>query len=128
MKNQTRHVIPALAAILLLSAGPGMAQAEPQQDQGTQQAVAQKFDHQTLEKYAAVSAEVGKIQDELAQKLKAQQDQAKAREMRQEANRKMAGIIEKQGLDVPTYNKITRQIAVDQELRKEIEQIGKEGA
>jgi hypothetical protein len=127
MKKTTNHLILALATTLILSAGPGMAQDQPQQQRDQPQAVGQVFDRQTLEKYAAASVEIGLIRNEATQKLETIQDQKQAMELQQEATRKTIGIIEDKGLDIPTYNKIAHQSNFDPELRKEIEQIGGKG-
>lgn len=128
MNKTTRHMVPALAAILILSAGPATARTVQHQHQDVQQTMSRHFDHQTLKRYAAASVEVGKIENVLAIKLQTSKNRVRAEKMRREAIRETNSAIKKQGLDVPTYNKITRQIAVDQELRKEVAQIRKEGA
>jgi hypothetical protein len=125
MKKTTKHLILVLAATLTLSAGQAIAQAQLQQPQDAQQGVSQEFDRPILEKYAALSVEIGKIRNEVAQKLETTKDQKQAMEIQQEATRKTISMIEDQGLDIATYNKIAHQINVDPELRKEIEQIGK---
>jgi GTP1/Obg family GTP-binding protein len=126
MRKTTDRLIIVLVATLTLSAAQAIAQPQPQQHQDAQ-AVSQKFDRQTLGRYAAVSGEVGKIQSEFAQKLQTAPDQEQAMEVQREATRKMASIIEAQGLDVPTFNKISYQIQVDPALRQEVEQIGTRG-
>ena len=122
-KTANRHL--ALAAILILSAAvPAVAQSQPsQQVEPAQLAVNQEFNRQTLGKYVAVSAELGKIEQETAQNLQGVKDQEKAMEIEQEAARKKVSAIKNQGLDLQTYNKIDAKVKVDPELKKEIEQI-----
>jgi hypothetical protein len=85
--------------------------------------VNQEFNRQTLGKYVAVSAELGKIEQETAQNLQGVKDQEKAMKIEQEAARKKVSAIKNQGLDLQTYNKIDAKVKVDPELKKEIEQI-----
>ena len=122
-KTANRHL--ALAAILILSAAvPAVAQSQPsQQVEPVQLAVNQEFNRQTLGKYVAVSAELGKIEQETAQNLQGVKDQEKAMKIEQEAARKKVSAIKNQGLDLQTYNKIDAKVKVDPELKKEIEQI-----
>jgi hypothetical protein len=122
-KTANRHL--ALAAILILSAAvPAVAQSQPsQQVEPAQLAVNQEFNRQTLGKYVAVSAELGKIEQETAQNLQGVKDQEKAMKIEQEAARKKVSAIKNQGLDLQTYNKIDAKVKVDPELKKEIEQI-----
>jgi hypothetical protein len=127
MKRTTGRLILALAVTLTLSAGQGMAQTQPQEQRDAPQAVSQEFDRQILEKYAAASLEVELIRNEAAQKLETIQDKNQAMEVQQEATRKTISIIEAQGLDVPTYNKIAQQINFDPELKRAIEQISNRG-
>jgi methionine-rich copper-binding protein CopC len=127
MKRTTGRLILALAVTLTLSAGQGMAQTQPQEQRDAPQAVSQEFDRQILEKYAAASLEVELIRNEAAQKLETIQDKNQAMEVQQEATRKTISIIEAQGLEVPTYNKIAQQINFDPELKRAIEQISNRG-
>jgi hypothetical protein len=122
-KAANRHLV--LAAILILSAAaPAVAQSQPsQQVEPVQLAVNQEFNRQTLGKYVAVSAELGKIEQETAQNLRGVKDQEKAMKIEQEAARKKVSAIKNQGLDLQTYNKIDAKVKVDPELKKEIEQI-----
>jgi hypothetical protein len=122
-KTANRHL--ALAAILILSAAvPAVAQSQPsQQVEPAQLAVNQEFNRQTLGKYVAVSAELGKIEQETAQNLQGVKDQEKAMKIEQEAARKKVSAIKNQGLDLQTYNKIDAKVKVDPELKKEIVQI-----
>jgi membrane-bound lytic murein transglycosylase B len=122
-KTANRHL--ALAAILILSAAvPAVAQSQPsQQVEPAQLAVNQEFNRQTLGKYVAVSAELGKIEQETAQKLQGVKDQEKTMKIEQEAARKKVSAIKNQGLDLQTYNKIDAKVKVDPELKKEIGQI-----
>jgi len=122
-KTANRHL--ALAAILILSAAvPAVAQSQPsQQVEPAQLAVNQEFNRQTLGKYVAVSAELGKIEQETAQNLQGVKDQEKAMKIEQEAARKKVSAIKNQGLDLQTYNKIDAKVKVDPELKKEIAQI-----
>jgi GTP1/Obg family GTP-binding protein len=124
MKKTTHRFIAVFAAALTMSAAQAIALSPPQQD--ARPSVQQEFDRQTLEKYAAASSEVGKIQSELAQELQSAPDQDKAKVVQKEATRKMTLIIKNQGLDVPTFNAIARQVRFDPALGKEIEQIGKQ--
>jgi len=122
-KTANRHL--ALVAILILSAAaPAVAQSQPsQQVEPVQLAVNQEFNRQTLGKYVAVSAELGKIEQETAQNLQGVKDQEKAMKIEQEAARKKVSAIKNQGLDLQTYNKIDAKVKVDPELKKEIAQI-----
>jgi GTP1/Obg family GTP-binding protein len=124
MNKTSSRLIIALAAALIVSAAPAIALSQPsQQNQEARQAVKQEFDHQTLEKYVAISVELGEIQQEVVQKLRGVKDQEKAMKIEQEAARKKISAVEDQGLDLQTFNSISNQLHVDPELRKEIEKI-----
>ena len=129
MKKPANRRLITLAAILILGAAAlAIAQTQPaQQVEPVQLAMNQEFDRQTLENYAAVSAELGEIELETAQRLQDVKDQKKAMEIAQEAARKKVSVIEEQGLDLQTYNQIDARVKVDPELEKEIEQIRETG-
>jgi flagellar motility protein MotE (MotC chaperone) len=129
MKKPANRRLITLAAILILGAAAlAIAQTQPaQQVEPVQLAMNQEFDRQTLENYAAVSAELGEIELETAQRLQDVKDQKKAMEIAQEAARKKVSVIEEQGLDLQTYNQIDARVKVDLELEKEIEQIRETG-
>jgi hypothetical protein len=125
MKKAANRRLITLAAILILSAAaPGIAQSQSSQRvEPAQLAVNQEFDRPTLEKYAAASAELGKIDQETAQKLQGVKNQEKAMIIEQEGARKKISAIKGQGLELQAYNKIDARVKVDPELKKEIEQI-----
>jgi flagellar motility protein MotE (MotC chaperone) len=129
MKKPANRRLITLAAILILGAAAlAIAQTQPaQQVEPVQLAMNQEFDRQTLENYAAVSAELGEIELETAQRLQDVKDQKKAMEIAQEAARKKVSVIEEQGLDLQIYNQIDARVKVDPELEKEIEQIRETG-
>jgi hypothetical protein len=124
MKKPANRIGIVLAAILILSAAPAIAQPQPsQQPQQTQQGAKQEFQRQDLEKYVMVTVEMAKIEQELAQKKQGIKNQESAMKIEQEAARKKISAVEDQGLDLQTYNNIAHQLSVNPDLRKEIEQI-----
>ena len=125
MKKAANRRLITLAAILILSAAvPAVAQSQPSQRvEPAQLAVNQEFDRPTLGKYAAASAELGKIDQETAQKLQGVKNQEKAMNIEQEGARKKISAIKGQGLDLQTYNKIDAKVKVNPELKKEIMQM-----
>jgi hypothetical protein len=124
MKKKANRPLTLAAILILSAAAPAVAQSQPSQRvEPAQLAVNQEFDRQTLEKYAAASAELGKIEQETAQKLQGVKAQEKAMKIEQEAARKKISAIKDQGLDLQTYNLIDAKVKVDPELKKEMTQI-----
>lgn len=124
MKKKANRLFTLAAISILSAAAPAVAESQPSQRvEPAQIAVNQEFDRQTLGKYAAVSAELGKIEQETFQKLQGVKDREKAMKIEQEAARKKINAIKDQGLELQTYNKIDARVKVDPELKKEIEQI-----
>ncbi len=117
-----------IAATLALTAAPAMAQPGYGSGNGGQQGAMQgqqptmqDFDEATLEKFASAASELGRIQNDFAQKLKDVQEQQKAMEMQKEVNKKMVKAVQEKGLEVQTYNAIANQLSVDEELRSKVE-------
>ncbi|MDZ7642011.1 MAG: DUF4168 domain-containing protein [Desulfurivibrio sp.] len=105
------------ALILLLGlAIPGLALAMPEQGQPQQQ----DFDQATLQNFADASVELQSIQEEYAGRLEGVQDQDKAIEIQQQANKEMVGAVKDVGLDVQTYNAIANQMNTDPELNEQV--------
>lgn len=124
MKKKANRLFTLAVISILSAAAPAVAESQPSQRvEPAQLAVNQEFDRQTLGKYAAVSAELGKIEQETFQKLQGVKDREKAMKIEQEAARKKISAIKNQGLELQTYNKIDARVKVDPELKREIEQI-----
>lgn len=130
MKKTAHRRRITLATIFILSAAaPVFAQSQPsRQVEPVQRAVNQEIERETLEKYAAASADLGKIEQDTAQKLQGVTNQEKAMKIEQEAARQKIGAIKERGLDLQTYNRLDARVKGDPELTKEIEQINGTGA
>lgn len=111
-----------VAFFMALAAVPGMAQPQYAQGQPSQ-GMEQEFDAQTLNSFANAAVELGQIQNDFATQLQGVQDESKAMQLQEEANRKMVQAVEAQGLDVQTYNQIANQTAVNPELKNKVDQL-----
>ncbi len=76
----------------------------------------------TKEKFIAAYSEIRDVQQKYSQKLQNIDDKSKARELQQQAQTEMVGIIEDKGLSIKQYNQIVNQMRNNPELRKEVEQ------
>ncbi len=127
-KTRKTLFFTVLAAALAMIAVPAMAQtgggnagqgATQQSMEGQQR----HFDESTLKKFAMANVELGKIQNDFAQKLQGTQDQEKAMALQKEMGEKMVTTVQNKGLDVETYNAIANQMSVDEQLRSRLEKM-----
>lgn len=136
-KNRKALFGTIFAALLALTASPAMAQSGnygsgnagqgaaqgAQGAQGAQQPAKQDFDDQTLEKFAAASAELSTIQDKYSEKLQGVQDREKAMNIQREMNEEMVQVVQDKGIDVQEYNAIANQMSADPELKSKVDKM-----
>lgn len=88
--------------------------------QQNRQPAATDFDELTIEKYAATQVKLEEIYYDFAEKLQGAQDQEKAAALQREKSDTMAKAVRNEGLNIDTYNAITNQILLDEQLRRKV--------
>lgn len=104
----------AAAGGLTAHAAQSQGAAPPAPAQG-QQAMQPVTDEQ-LVKFIDAAADVQNVQANYAERVQKADDQAKAQELRQEAQNKMIGAVEESGLTVQQFNRIGQRLQTDQAL------------
>jgi len=89
------------------------------------QPVFDEVDDATLMKYAAAVVELRKIHTQYQQELADVQDQEKALQLQKTMQDEMIQMIQSKGLDLDTYNQITEQMRVDEDLLDRFNQMTK---
>lgn len=122
-KNPVPLFVSALFALLVLAlAVPAVAQQDYDPNATMQnQTEEPKLDDETLENFVAAAKEIGKIRNEFMVRLQGVQDEGKSREIQEEMNQKMLSAVDRSGIDVATYNYISNQMSLDEQLRSKIE-------
>lgn len=124
----------ALAAAIALTAVATPARAQSSQNapppQQQQQAQAQsqnqsqglltssQVDDQTLEHFTRAYLQIMQIQQKMKSDLASEQDQAKAQQIKQNANQQEMKVLQDHQLTVPKFNQILKSIPKDQQLGK----------
>ena len=130
-ENILGKILVFAVALCFLTAAPLAAQdygqegeqkKKQQQEYQTQesQKEAKDFSEEKLEKFAQARAKVDEMSSEYSDKLKGVEDPKKAREIQNKYSQKMADAIEDIGLEVQTYNEISRAAQNNPELREKI--------
>jgi len=83
-------------------------------------AQAQQFSETKLENFAESLGEIMEIREEFTGKLQKTEDADKARELQQQANEKMLGVIEENDISIDEYNAINEAVQTDPELRNRV--------
>ncbi|EXF42765.1 hypothetical protein BAY1663_04819 [Pseudomonas sp. BAY1663] len=104
-----------LGAPLALAQAPAEPAPAAQPAAGTQQ-----FSDDKLEGFASSLGEIMEIREEFTGKLQQTEDATQARELQQEANEQMLGVIEKNDISIDEYNAINQAVQTDPELRNRV--------
>jgi|TARA_Y100001968_G_scaffold330231_2_gene381497 Sec-independent protein translocase protein TatA len=83
-------------------------------------AQAQQFGEKKLESFAESLGEIMEIREEFTGKLQQTEDANKARDLQQQANEKMLGVIEENDISIDEYNAINQAVQTDPELRNRV--------
>jgi len=83
-------------------------------------AQAQQFGEEKLESFAESLGEIMEIREEFTGKLQQTEDADKARDLQQQANEKMLGVIEENDISIDEYNAINQAVQTDPELRNRV--------
>ena len=83
-------------------------------------AQAQQFSEKKLESFAESLGEIMQIREEFTGKLQQTEDANKARDLQQQANEKMLGVIEENNISIEEYNAINEAVQTDPELRNRV--------
>ncbi|NBC21929.1 MAG: DUF4168 domain-containing protein [Gammaproteobacteria bacterium] len=99
---------------LTVQAAQSQGAAPPPPAQG-QQTLKPVTDEQLVQ-FIDAAADVQNVQANYAERVQKADDQAKAQELRQEAQDKMIGAVEESGLTVQQFNRIGQRLQTDQAL------------
>lgn len=121
-KYSKQIAVPASLALVFAMPLSVQAQAAGEQPPAAEAGGGANIDGQTKEKFVAAYVEIRDVQQEYTEKLQNVDDEGKARELQQQAQAEMVGIVEDNGMSVEEYNQLVGAISNDPELRKEIEQ------
>lgn len=125
MNHLTRITGITLLGLILLAAGPVMAQ--PQSNQTNQassaESSAQNFSHQQLRSFADASAKIRDIQQSAIQKMQQAKDKKARMEISKQARKDMIQAVKDAGLTVKEYNEIARAARSNPQLSKKIRQL-----
>ncbi|HLW04163.1 MAG TPA: DUF4168 domain-containing protein [Azoarcus sp.] len=103
--------------------GAPAAQSAPGQAPTTQPAPARaSFSDEEIENFVEVQPEIEEIRADYSERLVGVTDQEEAAELQSEALEKMVRTVEKNGLDVDTYNSIAVTLQSDTQLRERVEE------
>lgn len=83
-------------------------------------AQAKQFGEKKLESFAESLGEIMEIREEFTGKLQQTEDAEKARDLQQQANEKMLGVIEENDISIDEYNAINQAVQTDPELRNRV--------
>jgi len=121
-QHNTRLAFAGLVSLFLgLGAPLALAQAPADPAPAAQPAVgAQQFSDDKLESFAESLGEIMEIREEFTGKLQQTEDADKARELQQQANEQMLGVIEENDISVDEYNAINQAVQTDPELRNRV--------
>ena len=122
-ESAKNFLLTIFVAVLTLISAPVMAQTGYGDGAAASQAGQQQtFDEQTLQKFALVSVELGKIQNKFSEKLRDVQDPEKATTIQREMGAEMLEAAKNEGITVETYNAVANQMGADPQMRNQMEQ------
>lgn len=114
--------LPAVLMILGLMAAPvALTVGGP-----AAHAQSQEFSEQQLEAFVASLDEISAISRRMQQEINEAEDPEQVEKIRSDANQQMVQAIRQAGLDVETYNEISRTMRTDEQLAEQIQEIQKE--
>ncbi len=119
-----KRVLSILSAALLaagLSAGTAIAQQDAAQTQPPADAApAESYSDGQLEKFISASQKVAVISQEYTPKIESTSDQEEREQIFREADEKMVGAVEDEGLSVGEFNGINQALQQDPELEQRV--------
>lgn len=119
--NARLALVGIFSLFLGLGAPLALAQAPAKPAPAAQPAAgAQQFSDDKLEGFVSSLGEIMEIREEFTGKLQRTEDATKARELQQEANEQMLGVIEKNDISIDEYNAINQAVQTDPELRNRV--------
>lgn len=106
----------ALSAALLLTAPVGMAQNN------------KDFSDEELAKYASARADIMEVSESYRSDMQNVDNEQDAQKLRKEMQDEMMGVVKDAGLSVKEYNKMTKAVRQDEELRKKVQKMQSSGS
>ena len=128
MRKSISHIGRATILSLLLASPLALAQQGQNPPPQTHQspggaAPVTSFSDQQLNRFADSYIDILEIQQVFTAKLERAEEPQQAQELQQEANQKMIGAIEDNGLNVQEYTEIARAMDTDHDLREQVIQL-----
>ncbi|MBU2874938.1 DUF4168 domain-containing protein [Marinobacter salexigens] len=125
-------LVSITASIALLAAAPTMAEQNQQSPAATGDssgysnpaaAGSQKtnYNDAELKKFIAAQEGITEVREEYIEKIEAADSQEKAQKLQTKANDEMVSVIEKSGMDIPTYNAIATAYSSEPKVRNRID-------
>jgi len=111
--------VPAAFAALALFAAPAAMTVAPQ----PAAAQSQQFTDQQLQSFAVAADEIAQIASRMQERINQAENPEQAQQIRNEANQEMVHAVRRAGLDVETYNEISRATREDEELAERVQDI-----
>jgi len=118
MKNTALCLSFVAGLLFSLLAGANTIQQTTQTNQP-----AASVSNSDLKKFANANKELRQIQQNFQQKLKANQGQQAAQEMQKEALKKMAKVIENNGLSTEQYKQIAQSLQHSKKLQEKFQKL-----
>ncbi len=106
--------------------GQPPAGQQQQPPPGQQQAPQIEVEEDELRAFTEAQVEIEGLRGEYQTRLQEAEGQEEARQIEQEANEEMVGVVEDQGLDVQRYTQIARAIDSDPDLRQRFMELRQE--
>lgn len=122
--NMNKLLVSVTASIALLAAAPTMAeQNQPTSYSNPAAAGTQKtnYNDAELKKFIAAQEGITEVREEYIEKIEATDSQEKAQKLQMKANDEMVSVIEKAGMDIPTYNAIATAYSSEPKVRNRID-------
>ncbi len=123
-QHNTRLAFAGIFSLFLGLAAPLASAQAPANQAPTAQpsasAQAQQFSEKKLENFADSLGQIMEIREDFTGKLQQTEDANKARDLQQQANEQMLGVIEKNDISIDEYNAINAAVQTDPELRNRV--------
>jgi hypothetical protein len=113
-KQQYLVIFIAAITFLIFTALPGTAQDNASQESGEQPTITDT----ELDNAARAYTQMQVIHQEFQQSVQQTEDQKERQQLQDQANAQLISAIEKEDLDVETYNHIMAQVQSDEQLRE----------
>ncbi len=114
---------PAAFVALALVAAPAGITLAPH----AAAAQSQQFSEQQLASFVTALDEIGQISGRMQQQVNQAEDPEQVQQIRREANDEMVKAVRDAGLDVETYNEISRGMRNDERLAERIQEMQESG-